>query len=96
MAYVTRLGDKCTGHDACPPISLKTSSSNVFVNGKGIGRKTDIYNAHGCDIHAPHNDIIVDGSGTVFANGLPVARIGDSVEIGGTVMEGSSNVKVGD
>ncbi len=96
MSYVTRLGDKCSGHDACQPTSLKSASTNVIVNGLGIGRKTDIYDTHGCDVHSPHNDVIVGGSSTVFANGLPVSRINDNVSIGGVVATGSNNVKVGD
>ncbi len=96
MAFATRLDDECTGHDACPSVTLKTASQNVIVNGKGVGRKTDTYNSHGCIAHATHDDVIVGGSGTVFANGLPIARIGDEVSIGGAVMKGSGNVKVGD
>lgn len=96
MANATRLGDLCTGHDACGAVPLQSASSDVIVNGKGIGRQTDTYSSHGCIIHAPHNDVIVGGSGSVYANGLPVARIGDGVEIGGSVMTGSNNVKVGD
>lgn len=96
MAFVTRLGDKCTGHDACSPMSLITASTNVFINGMGAGRQTDIYEEHGCVVHSSHNDVISDGSSSVFINGLPIARIGDSVNIGGTVMEGSNNVEAGD
>lgn len=95
MAFATRLDDKCTGHDACPPVTLKTASPNVIVNGKGFGRKTDLYNSHGCIEHPAHSDIIVGGSSTVYVNGLAAARINDEVSIGGTVMESSTNVKVG-
>lgn len=95
MPSATRKDDKCTGHDSCAPIELLTASGSVYVNGRGIGRKTDIYNTHGCDFHSPHRDVIVGGSSTVFANGLAAARIGDDVKIGGKVMEGSPNVIVG-
>lgn len=95
MPQATRKEDKCTGHDACPPIELDTGSSNVFINKLPAGRKTDIYKPHGCSAHTPHPDQIIKGSSTVFINRLPAARIGDDVIIGGRVMEGSDNVMIG-
>ena len=35
------------------------------------------------------------GSATVFVNKKPAARIGDAVSIGGTVQDGSGNVRIG-
>ena len=96
MFPVTRYYDCCTGHDACPPIPLMTSSEDVIVNNRGCGRRDDLYYLHGCPAHAPHSDIIVGGSKTVFVNGRPMARITDPVVIGGSVMEGSENVFCGD
>lgn len=96
MPQTTRVTDRCTGHDACPPIGLQTGSENVLINGLPAGRKTDKYNLHSCVVHAPHPDVIVGGSKTVFINGLPVARVDDSVSLAGKVMEGSKNVIIGD
>lgn len=96
MPAATREGDLCTGHDACSPMPLVTYSPNVFINGKGAGRYKDIYEPHGCIAHATHQDSIAGGSSTVFINGLPAARIGDPVTLGGTVMEGSEDVFIGD
>lgn len=95
MPASTRLGDNDTGHDSCPPSALVTASLNVFINGKGAGRQSDTYAPHGCIIHAPHVGKIYSGSATVFINGLPAARIGDSVSCGGSVAEGSPNVFIG-
>lgn len=95
MPAVTRLGDNCTGHDACPPVPLVTASSNVFINGRGAGRQTDQYQSHGCIAHSSHQDQITGGSATVRVNGLPIARVGDSVRIGGSVQQGSPNVNAG-
>lgn len=92
MPAVTRLQDQCTGHDSCPPKPLVTGSPNVFVNGKPKGRVTDKYESHGCVVHTPHQDEIAQGSSTVFCNGLSVARVGDSVSIGGSVQDGSPDV----
>ena len=91
----TRQGDCCTGHDACPPVPLVEYSPNVNTNGRGAGRVGDHYTAHGCVSHPGHQDVIAAGSSTVRINGKPAARTGDAVSIGGTVMEGSPNVRIG-
>ncbi len=95
MPYATRLNDDCTGHDACGARPLVTSSENVFINSKGAGRQSDLYASHGCVVHSTHQDEISGGSSTVFINGLPAARIGDSVSIGGNVAQGSPDVFIG-
>ena len=96
MPALTRQGDNCTGHDACPPRPLATGSPNVIVNDKGAGRvSADIYAAHGCDAHAPHSAVIASGSSNTFINGFPAGRVDDPVSCGGNVAEGSPNVFVG-
>ena len=96
MPALTREADKCTGHDACPPRPLATCSPDVIVNGRGAARVVkDIYEAHGCDAHAPHSAVIASGSGNTYINGYPAGRIGDPVSCGGSVAEGSPNVFVG-
>lgn len=92
MPAVTRLQDNCTGHDSCPSVPLVTGSPTVFVNGKPKGRVTDQYQSHGCVTHLSHQDVISQGSSTVFCDGLAVARVGDSVSIGGSVQDGSPDV----
>ena len=96
MAQATRLGDKNSGHDTCPPVALMTSSETVHINGKGAGRVGDSYASHSCDTHSPHVGVIASGSSSVFINGKAAARIGDSISCGGTVAEGSSNVFIGE
>lgn len=95
MAASTRLGDYCTGHDACAPTPLTSCSANVLINGMGAGRKGDTYAPHGCVAHPAHADSIAAGSSTVFINGLPAARVGDAVLIAGAVRDGSGNVFIG-
>lgn len=93
MPAQTRLGDNCTGHDACPPRPLATGSPNVFMNNKAAGRVTvDTYALHSCPVHAPHSAVISSGSPNVYINGYPAGRIGDPVSCGGSVAEGSPNV----
>jgi uncharacterized Zn-binding protein involved in type VI secretion len=67
----------------------------VNINGCGAGRVGDHYATHGCVTHPGHQDVIAAGSGTVFINGRPAARIGDAVSIGGSVQDGSGNVFIG-
>lgn len=95
MSAATRLGDKDTGHDSCPPTALVSASPNVFINGKGAGRVGDSYAPHGCQVHSSHSGAISSGSGSVRINGKSAARIGDPVSCGGSVKEGSPNVFIG-
>lgn len=95
MPAATRLGDYCTGHDLCPAVPLVESSGDVFVNGLGAGRQGDHYSSHGCIAHAGHQDVIAAGSTTVFVNGKPMARVTDTVSLGGSVRDGSGDVFVG-
>ena len=95
MPKATRLGDNDTGHDACPPTALITASADVFINGKGAGRRGDTYAPHSCVVHPPHSGNVSSGSATVFINGRSAARIGDAVSCGGSVAVGSSNVFIG-
>ncbi|MNC83406.1 PAAR motif protein [compost metagenome] len=44
--------------------------------------------------HPPHPRKIASGSGTVFIDGLPAARAGDSIDCGGVVI-GTGTVNIG-
>jgi uncharacterized Zn-binding protein involved in type VI secretion len=95
MPAVTRQGDPCTGHDACPPRSSSEGSPDVFVNGMAVHRQGDGWSSHGCPVHAPHGSVLAGGSSAVFVNGKPVGRIGDAVACGGTVASGAGDVFAG-
>jgi uncharacterized Zn-binding protein involved in type VI secretion len=56
-------GNPCVGGPVNHAPALSTFSSNVFVNGKAIGRIGDKYDSDG---HFDHT--ITSGSGNVFAN----------------------------
>lgn len=95
MPAAARLGDKCTGHDGFPPRANVEASDNVFINGIGAHRQGDAWAVH-CDLLLNcHASVLSGGSGTVFINGKPAGRIGDAVECGSVVAEGSSNVFIG-
>ncbi len=92
---VTTIGKKTTGHGPYKPRPSISGSGNVKVNGIGVVREGDNWAPHGPpppDIHVGITHQTTSGSGTVFANGKPLARIGDSVETVDTIAGGSSNV----
>ena len=98
---VTRLGDKTTGHGPYKPRASTGASGDVKVNNLGVNRVGDGWAPHGSspayrgDPHPGQgNHTTSAGSGTVFANGKAIARIGDPVE-GDTIAAGSSNVFAG-
>lgn len=99
MPPVSRLGDICTGHECFPPRACIAGSPDVFVNGRNAHRQTDAWASHCCthpdQPHGCHASILSSGSGSVYVNGLQLARIGDPVECGSSVATGSGNVYAG-
>ena len=95
MAAAARLGDYCTGHGCWPPRTGVTASNNVFVNGIRVHRLTDTWNIHCCPNDGCHIGSVASGSASVFINGLPAARIGDSISCGSLIAMGSPNVSFG-
>jgi uncharacterized Zn-binding protein involved in type VI secretion len=94
MPAVVRLGDNCSGHGCYPARPNNQASNNVFVNGKGVHSLCDDWASHCCGIPC-HDGIASSGSSTVFVNGKPICRVGDSVSCGSTMAEGSDNVFAG-
>lgn len=95
MPQAARRGDNAGGPIAGP------CSPNVFINGRNASILGDNVTPHGPypkpDSNIVHQTAltIVSGSGSVFINGKPVVRIGDSVACGHSVSSGSSDVIVG-
>lgn len=93
MPAVTRLGDKCTGHQCWKPRGNSQASTDVFANSIGVHRQGDTWPPHGpCK---PHPGTLATGSATVFVNGKQCSRIGDPVSCGSTSAQGSSDVFAG-
>jgi len=95
MPAVCRIGHADIPH--CSGMVRAAGSSNVFVNGIGISRQTDVNTLHKkppapCPKHAKG---ITTGSNTVKINGLGCGRIGDSITGCTSVAEGSDNVFAG-
>lgn len=90
MPPVTRIGDICTGHGPCPPRPNDEASPDVFTNNLNTHRQGDHWITH-----CVHDSVLAAGSATVFVNFKQIARIGDPIECGSAIAEGSSNVFAG-
>ena len=95
MPAVCRIGHADIPH--CSGMVRQGGSSNVFVNGIGISRQTDVNTLHKkppapCPKHAKG---ITTGSNTVKINGLGCGRVGDSISGCTAVATGSPNVFAG-
>lgn len=106
MTTVARKGDSVSGvcyqpgHGRRNPPQYCTGAiigeSGDISNNSGLARKGDLVQLY-CNQN--HQTIISDGSPTVFVNGIPVARLGDSVgngsDFSGVVTGGSSDTFAG-
>ena len=95
MPAAARLGDYCTGHGCWPPRDGISASPNVHINGIAAHRLNDPWNVHCCPNDGCHAGNVASGSASVFINGLPAARIGDSINCGSLIAMGSPNVSIG-
>lgn len=87
-------GDLCTGHDGYPPRPNTSWSTDVRINGRGVHRQGDTWAEH-CDGPSCHSGYLLQGSTSVYCNGLPVGRTGDPISCGSFVATGSDNVFCG-
>ena len=90
-----------TGHTCSPTAGCKATAGSVFINGIKVLRPGDKLLPHLILVCKgkkcfciPHKAKINRGSSTVFAEGKPVARRGDSADRG-RMLRGSSNVFAG-
>ena len=101
---VAVTGAACTtGHGCDSVTTVLGGSPNVVVGNVGVLRQGDPLAAHTIQQTPPllpqcinHPCQIVNtGSTTVFVNGIPIARVGDLVDIGGAITAGIPNVVAG-
>jgi uncharacterized Zn-binding protein involved in type VI secretion len=86
-----------TGHLCTPIIGVEASQNNVIANGIPVLRPGDWCLPHTIKcgpVCCGHPAMINRGSSSVFAVGIPVARIGDSTDFG-FMIKGSSSVFAG-
>ncbi|WP_323639797.1 RHS repeat-associated core domain-containing protein [Pectobacterium polonicum] len=72
--------------------AINTGSHNVFINGMRAVRA--ILSVAKCDKDGPSMQV-AEGSATVYINNQPASRLGDKINCGATITEGSSNVFIG-
>ncbi|WP_175854242.1 DUF6531 domain-containing protein [Burkholderia cepacia] len=68
---------------------IVTGSGNVYFEGKKVARVTDLVT---CEHHSGVPQPLVDGSKTVFVNGLPLVRIGHETHCSGKVNSGRNSI----
>ena len=91
-----RIDRAKTGHACTTSIGCVATARTVFANGSKVLRPGDRLLPHTILVCCParcvgHPAKINRGSQTVFAEGKPVARRGDSADFG-SMMRGSHNV----
>tara|TARA_B100000745_G_scaffold45160_1_gene27252 strand:- start:1153 stop:1563 length:411 start_codon:yes stop_codon:yes gene_type:complete len=79
MANVCRITDPSTVFYECTPDIAQTGSTDTFVNGLGVHRKTDRWTPHSCADQNTYYAILQEGAPTHFTNNLPTGRVGDPV-----------------
>lgn len=90
--HLARTGHGCT---SMAPVVARPSS--VFINGIRVARRGDPLKPHTIKVGIKclgHGANVNRGSRTVFAHGIPIARIGDSADRG-AMAQGSPNVFAG-
>ena len=101
---VAVTGAACTtGHGCDSVTTVLGGSPNVVVGNVGVLRQGDPLAAHTIQQTPPllppcinhPGQMVNTGSTTVFVNGIPIARVGDLVDIGGAITAGIPNVVAG-
>ena len=97
-------GAACTtGHGCDAVTTVLGGSANVKIGNVGVLTQGDPLAPHTINQPPPllppctnhPGQIVNTGSTTVFVNGKPIARVGDSVDIAGTITVGITNVVAG-
>ena len=88
-----------TGHTCDFTIGCQATARSVFINGRKVVRPGDDLLPHTIYVCCPpscvpHPAKVNKGSRSVFAEGIPVARKGDSADRG-RMIQGSPNVFAG-
>jgi len=98
MLNVARVGDiVITGHDCADRTTIQVGGAAVYVNGRNIavrGSKLTEHAAPENGVCGPHTAFVNSGSTSVYASGAPVARLGDSADLG-AIDTASTNVYAG-
>ena len=96
MPAVLTLGDKSTGHGCFAPTAMITTPiTKTFFNGKlaGVVDSSCKFAPHACGTTTHISDIRIPSSGAskTYIESKRAARIGDSIQCGDAIAQGSSN-----
>ena len=101
---VAVTGAACTtGHGCDAVTTVLGGSPNVIVGNLGVLRQGDPLSPHTIEQVPPllppcidhPGQVVNTGSATVIVNGKGIARVGDLVDIGGSITAGIPNVFAG-
>lgn len=96
MQSAARINDAHACSDSGPnsgaTLLIEQGSPNILINGKPAARVGDSVS---CRMSSSPTTITT-GAKNVLFNGKPAARMGDTIANGGSIIQGSSNVFIGD
>jgi uncharacterized Zn-binding protein involved in type VI secretion len=96
MPAAATIGDKSTGHGCFAPTAMITTPvAKTYFNGKlaGVVDSNCKFAAHACGVTTHNSDIRIPSTGAskTYIEGKKAARIGDSIQCGDAIAQGSSN-----
>ena len=95
MPAIALQSQSSTGHGCFPPTgAIGPYTTTSYINGKLIQlRGTTQYSAHTCGTvtHSPGARTVSSTAGTFYMEGILVAMIGDSINCGDAIAEGSQD-----
>jgi uncharacterized Zn-binding protein involved in type VI secretion len=95
MPAASRKGDLTSGHACFPPTAITGSVNKTFINSI-LASVIDVSVAtHSCGKTVHAGRTVSSGSSKVIIEGKEATRIGDSVNCGDTIGQGSNNVIFG-
>lgn len=94
MHVVTIAKGMSQGHHLCPGVPPVTGCSFVTVNHSPVCRIGDKLQVHGSIAMTSHQDTIASGSSIFKIQGIPVAFVTSSTNMGDTLIQGDSLVDI--
>ena len=81
------------GIDVCGGVIIGNLAPTVLVNGSPVVVVGAAITPHGLGLHG--NAHMIQGSGSVLANGIAVCRVGDLADCGHAISSGSPDTNAG-
>ena len=92
MPPAAMVSKECSGHASFPPTAIMEGSPDCFTNDLANGREGDSAGTHPSPSpNPPHPRKLGKGSSNIFINDKSAIRLGDPIDCGGHVMQGSGD-----